>query len=127
MDSVVHFEIPADDVERAQKFYSESFGWNINSIPEMRYTIVSTTESDEKTGAPKNPGAINGGMLKRQEPVNNVVITVNVDSIEEAAKKIEAAGGKIIREKMPVGDMGFAAYFTDTEGNVVGLWENKKD
>ncbi len=125
MQSVVHFEIPADDMERAQKFYTESFGWNVNYMPEMNYAIVSTTESDEQTGAPKKPGAINGGMLKRQEPIKNPVITINVESIDEAHKKIEAAGGKVIREKMPVGDMGFASYFTDTEGNVLGLWENK--
>ncbi len=125
MQSVVHFEIPADDLERAQKFYSESFGWNVNYIAEMNYAIVSTTESDEKTGAPKKPGAINGGMLKRQEPVKNPVITINVESIDEAHDKIETAGGEIIRGKMPVGDMGFASYFKDSEGNVLGLWENK--
>lgn len=74
----------------------------------------------------KNPGVINGGMLKRQEPIKNPVITINVESIDEAHKKIEAAGGKVIRDKLPVGDIGFASYFRDTEGNVVGLWENVK-
>lgn len=126
MDGVVHFEIPADDMRRAQKFYSESFGWNVNYVPEMNYAIVSTTESNEQTGMPKNLGAINGGMLKRQEPVKNPVITISVESIDEAHEKIEAAGGKVIRGKEPVGDMGFASYFEDSEGNVVGLWENKQ-
>lgn len=99
MDSVVHFEIPVDDVERAQKFYTETFGWYANSMPGEGYVLFNTCEVDEKTYAPKVPGAINGGMLKRQEPIKNPVITINVDSIDEAHKKIEAAGGKTIHSK----------------------------
>jgi predicted enzyme related to lactoylglutathione lyase len=73
---------------------------------------------------PKEAGAINGGMLQRQDPVKSPVITIDVDNMDQAAATIEKNGGKIIRPKMPVGDMGFAAYFKDTEGNVVGLWQN---
>ncbi len=123
-DSVVHFEIPVDDVARAQKFYKETFGWSVNAFPEMDYTILGTAIADEQ-GRPNEPGAINGGMLKREEPVMHPVVTVNVKSIDEAAKLIQKNGGKLIRAKMPVSDMGFAAYFKDTEGNVVGLWETK--
>jgi predicted enzyme related to lactoylglutathione lyase len=123
MDKVVHFEIPADNLARAEKFYSTVFGWKMNEMPEMDYVLVHTVESDE-TGMPKEPGAINGGMLKREEPVKSPVVTISVNSIDDAAKTIEKNGGKMIRPKMPVGDMGFAAYFKDTEGNVVGLWQN---
>ncbi len=123
MGKVVHFEIPADNLARAKKFYSTVFGWTLNEFPEMEYTIARTVESDQN-GMPKKPGAINGGMLQRQDPVKTPVITISVDNMDQAAATIEKNGGKIIRPKMPVGDMGFAAYFKDTEGNVVGLWQN---
>jgi hypothetical protein len=123
MDKVVHFEIPADDLTRAKKFYNTVFGWNMNEMPEMEYVMVGTAESNEN-GMPKEPGAINGGMLERQDPVKSIVVTINVKDIDQAAATIEKNGGKIVRAKMPVGDMGFAAYFKDSEGNVVGLWQN---
>jgi hypothetical protein len=119
---VVHFEIPADDVERAQDFYSKAFGWRINSIPEMGYTMVGTTPSDEQ-GLPTELG-INGGMLKRQEPITSPVITIDVPDVEAALKTIEELGGKVALGKTKVGDMGFSAYFTDTEGNTMGIWQN---
>lgn len=123
MGKVVHFEIPADNLARAKKFYSTVFGWTLNDFPEMEYTIAKTVESDQN-GMPKEPGAINGGMLQRQDPVKSPVITIDVDNMDQAAVTIEKNGGKMIRAKMAVGDMGFAAYFKDTEGNVVGLWQN---
>ena len=124
MGKVVHFEIPADNLPRAKKFYSTVFGWTLSEFPEMEYTIVRTVEADQN-GVPKEAGAINGGMLKRQDPVKSPVITIDVENMDQAAATIEKNGGKIIRPKMPVGDMGFAAYFKDTEGNVVGLWQSK--
>jgi hypothetical protein len=123
LGKVVHFEIPADDLTRAKKFYSTVFEWRMNEIPEFEYVMVGTTESDQN-GMPKEPGSINGGMLKREDPIQSPVITISVDSIDQIASTIEKNGGKMIRAKMPVGDMGFAAYFKDSEGNVVGLWEN---
>lgn len=123
MDKVVHFEIPTDDLTRAQRFYSTVFGWKMNPMPEMGYVIVGTTESDEN-GMPKEPGAINGGMLKRKGPVRVPVITISVRNIDVALVQVEKNGGKIVSTKMPVGDMGFAAYFNDSEGNVIGLWQN---
>jgi hypothetical protein len=123
MDKVVHFEIPADNLARAKKFYNTVFGWKMNEIPEMEYVMVGTVESDED-GMPKETGAINGGMLERQDPVKSPVITINVKNIDQAAEAIEKNGGKLVRPKMAVGDMGYAAYFKDTEGNVIGLWQN---
>jgi predicted enzyme related to lactoylglutathione lyase len=119
---VIHFELPADNVERAQAFYSEVFGWNMRTMPGMGYTLVGTTPSDER-GMPVDPGSINGGMLKRQPPVQSPVITIHVADIEAALRAVEEHGGKVAREKVAVGDMGFAAYFRDPEGNVVGLWQ----
>ena len=121
---VVHFEVPFDDGDRARKFYSSVFGWQLMEMPEMGYTLVTTGPSDMETG-PSEPGFINGGMFARSDsPGQAPNIVIDVASIEDALKQIEEAGGKTVQEKMAVGDMGFAAYFTDTEGNLMGLWEN---
>jgi predicted enzyme related to lactoylglutathione lyase len=121
---VVHFEIPYDDGDRARKFYGETFGWQLAPIPEMNYTIVMTGPSDPEQG-PTESGFINGGMFERSAdvPVKTPNIVIDVPSVDDALRKIEEAGGQAVGEKMPVGDMGFAGYFTDTEGNLIGLWE----
>jgi predicted enzyme related to lactoylglutathione lyase len=121
-DKVVHFELPADNLERAQNFYRSAFDWSINTVPGMGYTLVQTTPSG-KDGRPTEPGAINGGMLARQAPIKNPVLTIQVASIDDSLKQIAKLGGRVLRGKLPVGDMGFAAYFSDCEGNVLGLWQ----
>ncbi|MET1021672.1 MAG: VOC family protein [Arthrobacter sp.] len=120
---VIHFEIPADDENRAREFYSSAFGWKISPMPEMSYAMVMTTPSDEKTGMPSVPGSINGGMFRREGDLTSPIVTVDVDDIDAALKKISAAGGSTVRPRQEVGSMGWAAYFKDTEGNVVGLWQ----
>ena len=120
---VVHFEIPANDLDRAQAFYRETFDWAINPIPEMSYTLVMTAPTDDE-GRLTRPGAINGGMLERQGPVTAPIITIDVPDIEEALELIAAQGGRVVQAKQPVGDMGFGAYFADSEGNVLGLWQD---
>ena len=123
---VVHFEIPADNLERAKNFYKTAFGWDINQYPGMEYHMVNTTEVDQQTQQPKSPGAINGGMAKRNNEVKNTVITIDVPDIEATLKNVEKLGGKMLRKKEPVADMGFTAYFKDTEGNIVGLWQSAR-
>lgn len=120
---VVHFEIPADDVGRAEEFYRSAFGWDISSMPDMDYTMVSTTPTDEQ-GAPKDPGAINGGMFQRESSLSTPVITIDVDDIDKALETISTLGGSTVQPKSAVMDMGFAAYFKDSEGNLMGLWQN---
>jgi predicted enzyme related to lactoylglutathione lyase len=115
---VVHFEIPADDLPRAESFYRDVFGWEVRSVPGMGYTLVTTTPTTES--GPSEPGAINGGMLARQAPISAPVITIAVDDIDRALTRIAQLGGRTVRERLPVGGMGFAAYFADTEGNVPG-------
>ncbi|MCU1533032.1 MAG: hypothetical protein JWO49_2603 [Arthrobacter sp.] len=119
---VVHFEIPADDEERAGKFYSAAFGWELSPMPELSYTSIKTTPTD-KTGMPAVPGAINGGMFRREGNITSPVVTVDVDDIDAALEKIEALGGATVTPRQDVGGMGWAAYFRDTEGNVIGLWQ----
>ena len=74
---------------------------------------------------PTEPGYINGGMFKREKDFpTSPVITIDVPNIDEALANIGKLGGATVGPKMAVGDMGFAGYFTDTEGNTIGLWEN---
>ncbi len=122
---VVHFEIPADDVSRAEEFYRSAFGWNLSAMPDMGYTMVSTTPTDEQ-GAPKEPGAINGGMFKREGALSTPVITIDVDDIDKALETVAANGGSTVQGKQAVMDMGYAAYFKDSEGNLMGLWQTAR-
>ena len=123
---VVHFELPADNVERAKSFYQKAFGWDISQYPGMEYHMVGTTEMDQKTQQPTKPGAINGGLTKLNNEVKATVITIDVPDIEATLKNVEKLGGKMVRKKEPVADMGFTAYFKDTEGNIVGLWQSAR-
>lgn len=119
---VVHFEVPFDDADRARGFYREVFDWQIQSMPEMGYNIVSTGPVGDQ-GMPTEPGYIGGGMLARQDPVRTPVITLQVDDIDATLTTVEKHGGSTVTGKTPVGDMGFSAYFTDSEGNLMGLWQ----
>ena len=120
---VVHFEIPYDDGDRARAFYGDVFGWTIDHWADMGYTMVQTGPVDE-SGYATEPGYIGGGMMERQEPVASPVLTIGVADIAAALASIEANGGATVRAGEPVGEMGFAAYFTDSEGNLLGLWQS---
>lgn len=121
MAKVVHFEIPFDDKARASKFYADALGWQLQDMPEMNYVMAGTTP----VGAdfmPSEPGAINGGLTERPKEAPAPVIYVDVPSIEDAIKKVQAAGGTVVTPKTPIPNMGAYARVTDTEGNVVGLF-----
>ncbi|MGQ0574781.1 MAG: VOC family protein [Pseudonocardia sp.] len=121
---VVHFEIPFDDGARARGFYRDALGWNLMEMPELAYTIASTGPTSEQ-GMPTEPGYIGGGLFQREDgPPRGPVIVMDVPSIDEALQRIEKAGGNTTVPRQAVGEMGFVAYFTDPEGNVLGLWEN---
>jgi hypothetical protein len=85
---------------------------------------VKTTAVDEQTQLPTDPGAINGGMFQRDERLTSPVITIDVDGIDDALKQIEDAGGSTVTPRTAIPGMGAFAYFKDSEGNVLGLWEN---
>ncbi|MDP2948601.1 MAG: VOC family protein [Chloroflexota bacterium] len=108
---ICHFEIPADDVERARKFYQGLFGWQIAEAGEG-YHLIQTGE-----------GELGGGMMKRVMPEQRPVLYVLVESVDEYAKKIQGAGGTIVVPKMAVPTMGYFAQALDTEGNVFAIWE----
>ena len=125
-NAIVHFEIPADDVERAIAFYQKTFGWQINTfdMPSGEpYYGVQTTPVDEKH-QPIKPGAINGGLMKRKMPGQPFMNYIQVDSIDEAVKLIEANGGMIVLPKTEIApNMGWIAAFKDPEQNLMGLHE----
>jgi uncharacterized protein len=121
---IVHFEIPFDDGDRARKFYADAFGWNVQAIPDLQYTMASTgpTSAD---GVPQEAGFINGGMSSREfASLKGPTVTVEVEDIDAALENIEQLGGSKAVGRTAVADMGFSAYFTDPEGNLIGLWEN---
>jgi hypothetical protein len=125
MDKVVHFEIPFDDRDRAKGFYGEVFGWELNTMAMEggEYTTVTTTPVDQTTMMPTEPGGINGGLMDRTSQTPNPVITIGVDGIDDTLKKVEAAGGSTLVPRTAIPNMGAFAYFKDSEGNVMGLWE----
>ena len=123
---VVHFEIPFDDGDRARAFYRDAFGWQAQTMPELDYTSVMSGPVGEQ-GMPSEPGYINGGMYQRTpDAPTSPVITIDVDDIDEALKKIEELGGMAVLGRQDVGDMGWAAYFKDVEGNLMGLWQARQ-
>jgi uncharacterized protein len=121
---VGHFEIPADEVERARKFYSAVFGWKMTHIPEMNYTMAYTGPVDSQ-GMPTAPGYIGGGIGPREGVLKHPLVTIVVDEIQAALKLVESHGGKVLQPQQPIGDgtMGSVAYIQDTEGNVTGLYQ----
>ena len=122
---VVHFEIPFDDGDRARSFYKDAFDWQLMEMPEMSYTLVMTGPSGDE--GPTEPGFITGGMLSGEMgPAGGPVVVVDVPDIDAMLEKISGLGGSTVAGKTPVGDMGFAAYVKDPEGNVVGLWETAR-
>jgi uncharacterized protein len=128
MSKVVHFEIPADDVDRAKDFYGSVFGWQLQTMSMGEggdYTIAMTTPIDDESQLPTEPGAINGGMMQRTEQVPGPVITIEVDAIDDALQEIESRGGSSVTPRTAIEGMGAFAYFKDPEGNVMGLWETR--
>jgi predicted enzyme related to lactoylglutathione lyase len=128
INPVVHFELPYEDRERAAEFYAKAFGWKARMMgPEMgNYVVVSTSETDEKTGSPKNPGTINGGLFKRTGGAQYPSVVVAVDDIKGAMKKISDAGGQLLGGQTPgepdnIPGVGLYISVKDTEGNRIGV------
>lgn len=121
-DQVSWFEMPADDVARASKFYSSVFGW---ATPPMGNdgSFALTVAADEN-GNPVEVGGINGGIHKRAGVSDaGPVINIVVEDIDSKLEKIEAAGGRIIQPRTDIEEFGLSmALFSDTEGNVMGVY-----
>ena len=116
MPRVIHFELPAEDPERAAKFYKEAFGWEVQKWDGPQEYWMMTTGDESQIG-------INGGLMRHDLsfPPRTPINTIEVDSVDEYSAKVEAAGGKILMPKFPVPTIGWLAYFQDTEGLIVGM------
>ena len=135
MDPVVHFEIPVGDLAAAKQFYQKSFGWEVQSfdMPGGGTYTTATSAPVGELSIPLKPGAINGALIDRNEPVGGgaakltaPIVTIQVDSVEGAIKKVEDAGGKALTAKQTIPEMGDYAYVADPDGNVLGLWHDHK-
>jgi uncharacterized protein len=119
--TIIHFEIPANDVDKLRNFYSDLFGWKITKLGDMEYYSIETVPMDEK-GNLKGPG-VNGGLYKRDMPQQQPLNYIYVESVDEYIKKVTALGGQIIMQKTEITKMGWFSLAKDPEGNVFGLFE----
>ena len=122
MDRVVHFEIPADDVERAKKFYSENFGWTLHQLgPEVgNYVLVHTGPTDEQ-GMPQDRGFVNGGLMRRDPSASSPVLVIAVADTDQTVEKVKKSGGRLVGEILDIPGVGRYARVQDPEGNVIGV------
>lgn len=117
MPRIIHFEIPADDAARAEKFYSDTFGWKFHKWDgPSPYWLITTGPNDQ-------PG-INGGMLNRPHPNYGPVNTLGVEDLDASIAAVTANGGQITVPKMAIPGIGWLAYAADTEGNPFGMMQN---
>ena len=123
MDSVVHFEMPYEDRERMAKFYQSAFGWQTQMLGEDmgHYVVATTTESTD--AGPTRPGAINGGFYGRKPgwPMQYPSVVIAVEDVAQSAKKVVAAGGKVLGDPMLIPGVGQYVSFVDSEGNRVSM------
>ena len=128
MNPVVHFEIPVKDAKRAQDFYANSFGWTFSNYPlpdGKNYISAMTCEYDEKTHMPLKPGQISGGFTEN-DPAGMPVLVLSVENVEAALKKAEDNGAEVVMPVTKIGDFGLYGRVKDTEGNIIGLWQDVK-
>ena len=124
MPTIVHFEIPTDDVERSKKFYIELFGWSIEKWPDSEnlpggpeYLMITTMDD-------KGNKALTGGMMKRQMPEQQGITNyVDVKSVDEFSARVAQLGGLVKMSKTAVPGLGYFAIWTDTENNAFAIWE----
>jgi hypothetical protein len=112
---VVHFEIPADDVQRAREFYRSLLGWEAEAAPGFPdYYTFDTSDGQQVQG---------GAIQARQPGITAPVNYISVESVADKVERIRELKGEILMDKSPVPGMGWLAIFRDTEGNMFGLWE----
>ena len=123
MANISYFEVPADDIMRAKKFYTEILGWDFmpTRVPGMQveYWNISTGKSRKDT--------LNmGGLYQRKESSSRMLMYALVDDMDTALARVEQLGGKIISPKMTLETVGALVTVIDSEGNLIGLWEREK-
>ena len=116
MPRVSHFEITADDPDRAAEFYRKAFGWEINDWGGPFKYLLATT-------GPEGEAGINGAIMPRNDTKQGVINTISVNTWEEGAEAVKAAGGKMLMDKQAVPGQGWFSYCQDTEGNFFGIFQ----
>jgi predicted enzyme related to lactoylglutathione lyase len=121
MPKVVHFELPFDDAARANKFYADVFGWESSKFeggPEEYYL--------QQTGGDDEPYGIGGALIERAAALNRggTLVVLGVDDLDAYIGKVTAAGCEIVTPRTPIPGVGYFANFRDTEGNVVGMFQD---
>lgn len=116
MGRVSHFEITADDPDRAAAFYRKAFGWEFNDWGGPFKYLLATT-------GPKDQVGIDGAIMGRNDHKQAVINTISVDNWEEGARAVSEAGGQVLMDKDAIPGQGYFAYCRDTEGNVFGIFQ----
>lgn len=120
MATFIHFDISANDPERARKFYSQIFGWKFEQLPgPAGYHLIETSGLDGAKG-------IGGGMSKREGRQSGMINYIGVASVDESCKQITGLGGKIVQPKQALPGWGYLALCLDTEDNLFGIFEEEK-
>jgi len=125
MPRAIHFEIHADNPQRATRFYQDVLGWTFKHWEGPHEYWLTTTGPPEQAG-------INGGLIRRPEAVKGdaviaYVCTVDVPSVDEFAQRAVRAGGQVVLPKMPIPGIGWLAYCNDTEGNIFGMMHSDRN
>jgi predicted enzyme related to lactoylglutathione lyase len=113
---VVHFEIPCNHPEKNIEFFKTVFGWTFQRFGNEEYWIAIT-------GDEKSPG-INGAIMKKRDPQQPLVNSINVQDVDSTTKAIEKAGGTVVVPKTAIPTVGYLAYFKDPDGNIHGIYQN---
>lgn len=125
MNKVSHFEIPTDDLKKAQQFYGDIFGWRFKPWSD-EYVSVQTINSDVD-GKPLEMGGINGGLQKKGPRAKGPTFVIEVNDIDRAILDIEKRGGTIVVPKENMEGKGHYAQFEDPEGNRLGLFQSTEE
>jgi uncharacterized protein len=112
---IVHFEIPCDHPQKTIEFFKQAFGWSFQQFGNEEYWLAMT-------GDPELPG-INGGIMKKKDPHQPVVNSINVEDLDKAIINIEKAGGTIVVPRTAIPTVGWIAYFKDPDGNIHGIYQ----
>jgi predicted enzyme related to lactoylglutathione lyase len=116
MNRVIHFELGAVDPTRAVEFYKSVFGWEAQRYGTEEYWLM-------KTGTQPEPG-IDGAVLRNKDSQPRTVNSIAVDSVDDAARKIEEHGGQVVVPKRTIPGVGHVVYCKDTEGNIFGIFHS---
>ena len=118
-NKIIHFEITAEDPDRAEKFYKKTFDWNIDESEDPSdYRLISTGQDEV---------GLDGGLCKRNNPEENILITISVDSVDDYMKRIEGNGGEIVNPKKAIPGVGYHATCRDTEGNLFDIMQKDEE